>query len=369
MVRAVILQEVPSVRITILAPCRMTDLEKGTLIKQWPELKWHLVEPGASGLIIGQMETHSDILLLEPTREAVIRIDAKPYRGALILHQTAKGKITVVNQLGLEEYLVGALASEVGPGWPMEALKAHAVVSRTVVAHRIWIQRGQPFDISSGTHLYYGAQAEREDTAAAVKATAGQILSYHGELFSASFSTNCGGHTEDATELWDIKGDHAPLKGRLDPYCRDMKHYRWKARLATKAFMEKLGDIAKPIGELQDCQVVERNDSGRVRSILLIGTAGSVTVPGRIFREKIGSDRLRSLDFTVATSKQGVSFSGLGWGHGVGMCQWGCYGMAIQGHTMDEILDFYFPGATKRQLRGLPGFTGRSPGISATPNR
>ena len=357
MVRAALLQEVPSVRITILAPCRMVDLEKGVLIKQWQELKWQLVEPGVSGLTVGQMETHSDVLLLEPTREAIIRVNAKPYRGALILYQTAKGKITVVNRLGLEEYLIGALPSEVSQGWPMEALKAHAIVSRTVAAHRIWVQHGQPFDISSGTHLYYGFEAEREDVSAAVRATAGQGLSFNGELFSASFSTNCGGHTEDASELWQGKAGDSPLKGRPDPYCREMKHYRWSESIETKTFMKQLGDVAKPIGELQDCQILERNDSGRVRSIQLLGTEGTVNVAGRVFREKIGSDRLKSLNFTVTVSRQHVAFSGFGWGHGVGMCQWGAYGMAIQNHTMDEILDFYFSGAKKRQLHGLPGFT------------
>jgi len=356
LVRVAILQEVPNARLTILAPCRATDLEKGTLVKQWPELKWQQVESGPSGLMIGQTEIHTDVLLLEPTRDAIIRINARPYRGTLILYRTARGKVTIVNRLGLEEYLVGALASEVGQGWPMEALKAHAIVSRTVVAHRIWIQRGQPFDVSPATHLYYGAQAEREDASAAVRATEGQVLSFNGELFSASFSTNCGGHTENASELWDMQGSViAPLKGRPDPYCRDMKHYRWEANVGTKTFMEKLGDFSKQIGELRDCQVVERNASGRVRSVLLVGTDGSVTIPGRTFRERIGSDRLKSLNFTVTVSPAGISFSGFGWGHGVGLCQWGTYGMAIQNHTMDEILNFYFPGAKRRPLKGLPG--------------
>ena len=141
MVRAAILQNVPNVRITILAPCRALDLENGKLLKQWSELRWQLVEAGESGLTIGQTKTDSDVILLQPTREALIRIDGRTYRGELILYQNADGKVTVVNRLGLEDYLLGALPSEVGHGWPMEALKAHAVVSRTVVAHRIWVQQ------------------------------------------------------------------------------------------------------------------------------------------------------------------------------------------------------------------------------------
>ncbi|MBI3616179.1 MAG: SpoIID/LytB domain-containing protein [Candidatus Omnitrophica bacterium] len=357
-VRIAILQEVPSVRVTVLAPCRATDFSTGKLIGQWPNLKWQGVEAGNPGLKIGPIQTESQTVLLETTNDSILRIDARPYRGDLIFTRTPAGRLTVINRLGLEEYLVGALASEVSSDWPMEALKAHAVVSRTMVAHRVWIQKGSPFDVTAdtATHLYYGVASERQRTKEAVEATRGQVLAYEGELLSATFHANCGGHTEDASELWQVKGDPAPLKGRADPYCRGLKHFRWQADLSSTAFINALGKTAEGIGDFKECEILERNASGRVRAIRIRGAGGSALFSGRDFRKLLGSNRLRSLNFTVNRSGRRVMFDGFGWGHGVGLCQWGAYGMARRGKTMDEILSFYFPSAKPRNLKGLPGF-------------
>ncbi len=359
-VRVAILQEIPSVRVTVLAPCRLRDLATGAVIGEWPSLKWQQVRAVNPGLKVASIQTESSAVLLETTGDAILRIDARPYRGSLIFARTPAGRLTVINRLGLEEYLVGALASEVGADWPMEALKAHAIVSRTMVAHRIWIQKQSPFDVTAdtSTHLYYGAASERERTKAAVEATLGQVLAYQGELLSATFHANCGGHTEDASELWQVKGDPAPLKGRTDPYCQDLKHFRWKTTMPMRGFMEALGQAGKGTGTLQSCEILGRNASGRIRSIRLTGTAGSAVFSGRDFRKRLGSNRLRSLNFTTTLSSRGVTFDGFGWGHGVGLCQWGAYGMARQGKRMEEILGFYFPGAQRRTLKGLPGFVG-----------
>ncbi len=359
-VRVAILEETPTARVTILAPCRLIDLKTKSVLGQPESLKWELVEAGDPGLKIGHRSFPTQAVLLEPVEEeTLIRVNAKPYRGSLIVQRTPNGRVTVVNHLNLEQYLVGALASEVDARWPIEALKAHAVVSRTMVAHRIWIQWGRPFDVTAdtSTHLYHGTAAEKEQTRSAVKATKGQVLSYHGELFSASFHASCGGHTEDASELWAVRGKSSPLKARPDPYCKNLKHYRWHVDFPKKAFTEALGKIADEIGQIQGCEVVERNTSDRVRQIRLLGDHGSASLSGRKLREFLGANRLKSLKFTVTTTPQKFSFDGFGWGHGVGLCQWGAYGMAKKGHSMDEILAFYFPDTQRRSLRGLPGFT------------
>ncbi|MBI3332879.1 MAG: SpoIID/LytB domain-containing protein [Candidatus Omnitrophica bacterium] len=361
-VRVAVLQEVQGVRVTVLAPCRLKDLATGSVLGQWSDLKWQAVEAGNPGIKISSIQTESRAVLLEPRQEAILRINARPYRGSLIFIQTPRGRLTVINRLGLEEYLVGALGSEVNPAWPAEALKAHAVVSRTMIAHRIWISQDLPFDVTADTetHLYHGVSGEREQTRAAVQATQWQVLAYQGELLSAAFHANCGGHTEDAAELWQVRGDLAPLKGRPDPYCKGLRHFHWRTDLSAKELMKRLGEGARGVGDLNRLEILERNDSGRVRRVRLKGSSGGVTLPGKKFRELLGANRLRSLNFNVRFSDGTVSFDGFGWGHGVGLCQWGAYGMAVQGRTMDEILDFYFPGAHRRDLKGLPGFPANS---------
>jgi stage II sporulation protein D len=353
-----ILQEAESIRLTVPSACRLIDLKLGKPLASWPDLKWQEVRVGNPGLRIGSTEVISGAAILEPAAGTVFRVNGLPYRGVLILRRTGNGRLMVINRLPLEEYLVGALTSEVSAGWPLESLKAHAVVSRTMTAHRIWIRKDQEFDMTAdtSTHLYHGVAAEKARTRQAVEETRGQVLAYGGELFSATFHANCGGHTEDVAEIWNTKQRIPPLEGVEDPHCRNLKHYRWRAAIPDGEFLARLGAEAVKVGALREVTVTEFNRSGRVRAIRLFGNQGTMTLTGRRFRELLGADRLRSLNFNISISPRKVTFAGFGWGHGVGLCQWGAYGMARQGRAMEEILSFYFPQSRRRALKGLPGF-------------
>jgi len=358
-VRVALLQDVSDARLSVPGPCRLKDARTGAVLSEQPELKWQEVRPGARGVRLGDRELASEAVIVEPLRESEIRLNAKPYRGEFLLLRTASGRITIINRVDLEEYLVGALASEVNADWPIEALRAHAVVSRTAVAHRIWINRSRPFDVTADTrtHLYYGASAERPSTREAVFSTRGEVLAYNGEILSAAFHANCGGHTESASALWDVPADLPPLRGVADPYCRGMRHFTWRGLLSGEQIVRALGELGGGIGTLRSFEVRERDRSGRVTFVRLTGDRGSVDLPGRRFRELLGANRLQSLNFHVRNFWGWFFFDGFGWGHGVGLCQWGAYGMAKKGNKMEEILAFYFPGAEKRKLEGLPGFS------------
>ena len=354
-----ILQEAESIRLTVPSSCRLTDLKTGKVLASWPDLRWQEIRAGNPGLQFGNIPVASEAAVLEPVSETIFRINALPYRGSLILRRTKQGKLAVINRLPLEEYLVGALTSEVSAGWPLEALKAHAVVSRTMAAHRIWIRRGQEFDMTANTstHLYHGVSTERARTRQAVEETRGQVLAFEGELFSASFHASCGGHTEDVAELWSTKNRIPPLEGVEDPYCKNLKHYHWKTVFTEPEFLHLVGQEASIVGGLKAIEVTEINRSGRARGLRIQGEQGSLTLTGRQLREKLGANRLRSLRFTVSFQPGKAVFEGFGWGHGVGLCQWGAYGMAREGRLMDEILSFYFPQSQRRALKGLPGFS------------
>lgn len=358
-VRVAILQEAKNFRLTVPNPCRALDLKTSAVLAEWPNLLWQEVRSDGPSLRVGQTTLASDAVVIQPAAGSIFRINSRAYRGRLILRSSVPAKVTAINELGLEEYLVSAIASEANPDWPLEALKAHAIVSRTMVAHRMWVNQDRPFDVTAdtSTHLYYGVSAERDATRQAVEVTRGQVLIYEGELFSATFHANCGGHTEDAAELWAVKKALPPLEGVADPYCKDRRHYRWSAKLRLDEFKKLLGEEAATAGDLTRVEVVERNRSGRVRSVRLAGNGGEAHLTGRRFRELLGANRLRSLKFAVKLSRNEVVFSGFGWGHGVGFCQWGAYGMARKGLKADQIVAFYFPGARKRALQGLPGFS------------
>ncbi|MCM8794891.1 MAG: SpoIID/LytB domain-containing protein [Candidatus Omnitrophica bacterium] len=360
-VRVAVLQEQERFRLTVTGPWVLTD-SRGARLGWWPHLKWKEVELGPEGIRLGRIQTRSFSVRVKPLGKAQMKLNAKPFRGELAIYRTQKGKMTVVNFLELERYLVGALASEASAAWPEEALKAHAIVSRTAVAHRMWVNRARPFDVTADaqTHLYKGMAAERQGSLRAVEATRGQVLAYNRELLSAAFHSNCGGHTENAAELWGATATVPPLSGFPDPYCRGLKHSQWKTELTAEELTRLLGDLSTVTGPVRSCEVLDRNGSGRVRAVRLTGAKGSVEVSGKRLRELMGANRLKSLNFTVGSSGHRLFFSGSGWGHGVGFCQWGAFGMATQGKQMDEILSFYFPETQRRKLQGLPGFSAKN---------
>lgn len=358
-VRVRLLQDVPSVRLTFSEPFHLEDPKTGKVLREWKSLPWVEVVAGEEGIRIGQMKTNLSKLVLQTDTDSYFRVNSQPYRGALIIIKTAADRLMVIDRLPLERYLVGALTSETSSSWPIEVLKAHAVVSRTMVAHRIWLRKDQPYDVTAdtSTHLYYGVLAERPNTQLAARQTVGQVLTWENELFSTTFHANCGGHTEDAAELWEMKKKIPPLEGVEDPYCRGLKHYEWETSMTASELMAALKDDGVPLGAVvKSIQILEKNRSGRVRSLRLEGNGKSVVMTGEKFRDLLGFNHLRSLNFTASFSGEKWFFKGFGWGHGVGFCQWGAFGMAQQGMKMDQILEHYFPGAKKRSLKGLPGF-------------
>ncbi len=358
LVRVRILQNVPSVRLTFSEPFHLEDPKTGKILREWKSLPWVEVVAGEEGIRIGQLKTNLSAIILQTDTDSYFRVNSQPYRGALILMKTAPDRMMVINRLPLERYLVGALTSETSSTWPIEVLKAHAVVSRTMVAHRIWLRKDQPFDVTAdtSTHLYYGVLAERPNTQLAVRQTLGQVLTWEDELFSTTFHANCGGHTEDAFELWEMKKKLPPLEGVEDPYCRGFKHYTWETSMTPAELMAALKEDGARLGAVKAIQILEKNRSGRVRSLRIEGTQSNVVMTGEKFRDLLGFNHLRSLNFTAVLLADKWVFKGFGWGHGVGFCQWGGYGMAMKGMKMDPILQHYFPGAKKRSLKGLPGF-------------
>ncbi len=357
-VRVRLLQDVASVRLTFSEPFHLEDPKTGKVLREWKSLPWVEVVAGEEGIRIGQMKTDLSKLVLQTATDSYFRVDSQPYRGALIIIKTSAGRLTVIDRLPLERYLVGALTSETSSSWPIEVLKAHAVVSRTMVAHRMWLRKDQPYDVTAdtSTHLYYGVLAERPNTQLAARQTVGQVLTWENQLFSTTFHANCGGHTEEAAELWEMSKKIPPLEGVKDPYCRGLKHYAWETSMTAAELIADLKEEGIPLDTMKEIRILEKNRSGRVRSLRLEGTQKSVVITGKKFRDLLGFNHLRSLNFSAALSGGKWVFKGFGWGHGVGFCQWGAFGMAERGMKMEQILDHYFPGAKKRPLKGLPGF-------------
>lgn len=299
------------------------------------------------GIKIHQTVYEASSLRISARRKAAIFVNRRPYRGDIVLVRSAEGTLSAINVLDVESYLKGVLVHEISPKWPIDAIKAQAIAARTYALYQKEICSHRPYDLVADTssQVYGGFSSEKNKTNRAVNFTFGEALLYRGKLFPAYFHATCGGSTENAAELWKVNIE--PLAGgRLCSFCTASPHYYWNASMDFKAIRKKLGPFYTLQGELKNIFVEERNASGRIRSLRLEdGQGESAVISAKDFRQMMGPDVVRSTNFTLAVEDSKVVFSGKGWGHGVGLCQWGAFGMSRRGYDYKEILAFYYPGS------------------------
>jgi SpoIID/LytB domain protein len=330
---------------------------------------------GPGGEVIA---TGDRLAVLDPGVDG-ISVDDRAYKGRLHLTVDAQGRLAAVLALPLEELLRGLVPSEMPAGAPPEALRAQAVTARSNVLAQIGTRHlDDPWEICSDVHCqaYKGEGAQVASTDAAVRATEGEVLFAldDGRLVDGVYSAMCGGHGEDNDAVWG--GTPSPvLRGRpdLDAHGADAwagglasearvaafladapaawcarapgaraDRYRWERRISQPRLDALLSTLG--VGAVDGLAVVERGASGRAVALRVDGERGSTTVHGELRIRRLLGD-LPSAMFVLAPDLDGWIFRGGGWGHGVGMCQWGAIGRASAGHDHRRILRAYFPGA------------------------
>jgi stage II sporulation protein D len=268
----------------------------------------------------------------------------RPPGGTNVRVQLADGSIAT---LDIEKYLYGVVPLESPPSWPAAALQAQAIVARTYALQKRTLSR--PYDLvaTDADQRYGGSAAEHPAGSAAVDATRGQTLTYLGGPASVFYSACCGGHSADADALWGHAG--LPyLRGVDDPYCTAAPDYRWQRSLPLDRARAALAD--KLSGMPLAAQLNDPDDSGRPQTVTFRGEGGAaLALSVTEVRRRFGADTVRSLwlreiafDRTQAVPL--VVIEGSGRGHGVGLCQWGARGMALQGAGATAILAHFFPG-------------------------
>ncbi len=282
--------------------------------------------------------------------ERAIKLNGREYGDTLELVRNGEG-IAVVNELPLEDYLVGVLRAEVGDRWPTEALRAQAIVARTYAAYQRLISAGKPYHIvASVAHQQFAGRVPRASSAwAAVSETSGQVLRWEGELFPAFYHTESGGYTEDPRTVFAARNMPA-LKPVRCEFSAGSPHFYWNLDVKLAELSDIMRRNEVPVGAVTAVDVSERTASLRATVVTVRGTRGSARLRGNDFRRMVGYDTLKSTLFAVAIDGDTARFSGRGYGHGVGMCQWGAKGMAEQGYTARQILEYYYPGTVPGSL-------------------
>ncbi|MEW6527320.1 MAG: SpoIID/LytB domain-containing protein [Spirochaetota bacterium] len=271
-----------------------------------------------------------------------IQVNGIPVRGIIQLHPVV-GKIQVVNVLKMHEYLYGVLPSEIMSGWPEEVLKAQAVAARTYAYYHLMKNNSTYFDLDATNNfqVYKGKAVETEATNKAVDATSGIIMTYNNKPILAYFHSTCGGKTTDDKYVW--QGEDLPyLTSVVCPYCKNSPNYSWQVELTLNEIYEALVKRYKTVGKIKAI-TLGREDT-RVTVIKIEHDNGIIRMSGNDFRLLFDAKKIKSLYFEAKQTPSGLILTGHGWGHGVGMCQWGAKEMAQQGIRFDRILSFYYRG-------------------------
>src|SRR4051812_35942309 len=257
-------------------------------------------------------------------------------------------RIVIIATMPLQDYVSAVLAGESGNFKGLESMKAMAVAVRSYAARFRGRHAADGFDYCDTTHcqdLRLAVQNPRTRAAAAV--TAGELLWYHGALANAYYHQHCGGALAAAEEVWPGAGQ-AYLKSHPDPYC-SAQPLHWETTL-TRAELERAlaaSEVTLPAG-WQTLNVTDRTPSGRARQLRFSGAGGTANVSASTVRfavgRELGWNRIRSELYDVRSSDAGVTVTGGGAGHGVGLCQAGAEQMAAKGAGYREILAFYYPG-------------------------
>ena len=304
------------------------------------------------GLIVKKMPGHTGLEHAHPPQAAEAAQPDQPIMVPVYLTEAKK----VVN-IPLEEYVRGVLAAEVPADFELEALKAQAMAARTYVVKRMveWDRSNVPVRdavvTDSAIHqVFVGADdlpnlwpaskadANLDKLTRAVRETRDLILTYDGRPINATFFSTSNGYTENSEDYWSdytpyLRSVPSPWDARLSP------RYKETVSLDAGEVMRKLGvgALAPSQAGASGMKVLERTQGGRIKTISI----GNRTFTGREVREKLG---LNSTHFEWKWNGNRIEFTTYGYGHGVGMSQWGANGMAKEGKTAEEIVKHYYTG-------------------------
>ena len=351
-----ILCSVKSVNVSCENEYYMYDMDQGKRI-DLDHRNIFLVKPGDTGIYINNTLVNSSSIRLTSKSDGThIKIDGKRYRDSIIIQRNKNSKtLTIINELGIENYVYGILSREVSNKWDIESLKAQAVISRTYVLTNRKRHLKDGFDCCNTVHcqVYGGVEDEKPETDKAVDLTKCEVLTYNGKLTNTLFHACCAGYTEDPRHVWnDFEYTPEYLSGVRCKYCKSSPHYNWSSTVKEDYLIRKLAKSGiENIKSIKSIKYLGKYDSGRTKYILIKynnswGESLEKQIQSSKFRMMIDPWVIKSTNFTdiYLDDNDNFIFKGHGWGHGVGMCQWGAKGMAEHGYDYNEILEHYYPG-------------------------
>jgi stage II sporulation protein D len=283
----------------------------------------------------------SSQLWIQPQGEGFVWIGDRWYRGDA--HIVVRGnRLSAINHVDLEEYLYSVVGAEAVSSWPLEALKAQAVAARSYALYqRAKSQNGlYDLDTTTATQVYKGLLSEARSTHQAVRETADEAIVYNRQVILAAFHASSGGHTENVEDVWSSPLPY--LRGVVD-YDQNAPVYQWSKRYSRSELSRAIGGV----GTIQSCIPERITPRGRVITLRVVGDRGTTRLSGSQVQKALG---LRSRLFTITPAGDGFIVQGRGFGHGVGLSQWGAQSLANKGWNYRQILGHYYRNAALSRI-------------------
>ncbi|HWL40635.1 MAG TPA: SpoIID/LytB domain-containing protein [Gemmatimonadaceae bacterium] len=301
--------------------------------------------------------------------ESFVKWNGKRYRGDLIITRADSGFL-VANYVSMDSYLRGVVPLEIGVRTPAEfaAVQVQAVAARTYSYTRLTSSRAFDMYATVQDQVYGGVDAERPQTDSAITTTRDVVIAYAGRPINAFYSSTCGGSTAGVTEVWNDRPDEAYLRpvsdripGTNNYYCDPSPRFSWTQTWdgpALRAVMDKyLGNYTNApktgVGRITGLSETGRTASDRILALRVATETGTYDLRGNDTRFVLRNPQgtiLNSTYFRHTTTTSGgevtsLTVTGRGYGHGIGMCQWGAIGRARAGQDFRTILETYYQGA------------------------
>ncbi len=352
-IRVLIQKDVKETEIEISHPYSISDLDSNKILASRTNLQKSVIflksgefrirpqtshsTPEASTTFV---KTNSNVGIVSDN--GFIKIDKSKYRGKLILVPQNKDRFSVLEEIGIEEYLPGVIEGEMPTLWRDDAIQAQVIAARTYAIYQKKIKNNALYHINKLDLAYNGSYNYQPKTKEIVDKSRGTVMVYNWELFPGYFHSTCGGHTEDINIVFNLRSI-PPLSGVDCGYCNKSKYYNWRINLKKGEIERKLGNAKFSVKKITKI-VTEKTGPGGHSSIIKIEhSGGTKRVNANEFRLIVGPNHLRSTAFKVKNNGSSLIFDGSGWGHGVGLCQYGTQGMANSGFKWYDILKHYYP--------------------------
>jgi stage II sporulation protein D len=276
------------------------------------------------------------------TNNGFVKLNKSKYSGKLILVPKDNDRFSILEEIGIEEYLPGVIEGEMPLKWKDDALQAQVIAARTYAIYQRKTKSNALYHINKQDLAYNGSYMNQTKTKKIVDKSRGTVMVYDWKLFPGYFHSTCGGHTEDINLVFNFKSI-PPLSGVDCGYCNKSKYYRWEKKIRKNDIEKKLNITKSKVKKIRNITTEEIGPGGHCSTIKIEHAGGIKRVNANDFRLMVGPNNLRSTSFRIKNNGSSFIFEGSGWGHGVGLCQYGTQDMAKSGFKWFEILRHYYP--------------------------